>query len=264
MRDTVGALHNFQHLLASVRVGPKALARVIPDVRAASGPMIAASEDLVLGAAARPGAAAMAELGKLVSLRTCELEAALGGAAQGSLGASDRLRLEAAVTRAVRDLDGALELVELMVEASAHGRVPVDVMDVIRESGVRPDTGSGRGRRIHLAFTAPREPLAVNVNPRVALRLTAFAASIAAGGGEGAEVQLSADRSSCRLRFTPSAGTGGMLVAIPPLIQLSARCVREVAAGCGAALEEAAGEPGAGGRGLRSDLWDHAASTCAV
>jgi hypothetical protein len=243
MRDTVGALHNFQHLLGSVRVGPKALARVVPDVRASAGPMIAAARELVLGARALGGAPSMAELGQLVIVRMTELEKALSDAARSSLRASDRLRLEAIVTSAVRDLDGALELVELMVEASASGSVPVDVMDVIRESGVRPDTGSGRGRRIHLVVTPLPGPVAVRVNPRVALRLAAFAAAIVAGGGDGVRVEIRADAASCHLAFAPSAASGGFLVAVPPLIDLSERAVREVAAGSGAGIERAGGGP---------------------
>jgi hypothetical protein len=239
MRDTVGAIHNLQHLLASVKVGPKALARVIPDVHASCQPMIAAVGDLVAGAALRlPGVKSAVPLGGLLKRRMEQLEAALAEAQGGQFRASDRLHLETAIAEAVRDLDGALELVELMVEASASGNVPVDVTDVIRESGARPDTGSGRGRRVRLTFGMPAEPVVVRVNPRLALRLVAFAAALSDGGEQGVGVTLSIRDASVELRLgPPAASDGGMQVAVPPLIDLSEQCLVEVAVAAGTTLE---------------------------
>jgi hypothetical protein len=238
MRDTVGAIHNLQHLLGSVRVGPKALARVIPDVHASCGPMIVAAGDLVLGAASRGiGAESVKRLGELVTTRMNQLAEALGSAKKGALRASDRLHLETAIAEGVKDLDGSLELVELMVEASASGSVPVDVMDVLRETAIRADTGSGRGRRLRVTHTAPEHPILVRVNPRLAVRLLAFAAAIAAGRDAGVHVEVAAEASMCRLGFRPpAAGSDGLRVAIPPLIELSERCVAEVARSAGTAL----------------------------
>src|SRR5215470_15909175 len=136
-----------------------------------------------------------------------ELERVLGETRGEALRASDRLGLEAAISSAVKDLDGALELIEFMVEATATGRVPVDVTDVIRESTVRQDTGSGRGRRVELSFDEPSEPIAVLVNPRLALRLVGFAAAIATGRDGGVHVKATTADSTCRLSITPPAKT---------------------------------------------------------
>ena len=57
MRDTVGGIHNLQHLLGSVKVGPKALARVIPFVHASCAPLIASAGELPRDASSRLGAA---------------------------------------------------------------------------------------------------------------------------------------------------------------------------------------------------------------
>jgi hypothetical protein len=230
MRDTLGAIHNLQHLLGSVKVGPKALARVIPDVHASCVPMIAAARDLVLGAShSLSSATSIKALGELVTSRMEELERTLAGAS-GQLRASDRLKLEVAVAAGVRDLDGALELVELLVEASATGSVPVDVTDVIRESAVRPDTGSGRGHRVKVTWVNPAAPTSVRVNPRLALRLVAFAAALAGHRDAGVHVSVTTVSGGCQLLFASPSGAGDtMLVAVPPLIALSERCVVEVA-----------------------------------
>jgi hypothetical protein len=233
MRDTVGAIHNLQHLLGSVKVGPKALSRVLPDVHASCNPMIEAVKDLVAAASVRSEAVpSSTELASLVVARMRELEQALEQATSGALRASDRLNLEGAVGRVVKDLDGALELVELVVEASATGRVPVDVTDVVRESANRPDTGSGRGRRVRVSFSVPPAPLLVRVNPRLALRLFAFAVA-AAGGKDVVHTTIGEEGGKCYMRVEPAvtgaAAKDAVTVPVPPLIDLSLRCASEVA-----------------------------------
>lgn len=243
MRDTVGGIHNLQHLLGSVKVGPKALARVIPFVHASCGPLIASANDLPRDASARLGACdSFGALSTLVMERMRELETVLGDTRGEALRASDRLRLEASISGAVRDLDGALELLELMVEATATGRVPVDVTDVIRESAVRQDTGSGRGRRVELSFEPPSEPIAVLVNPRLALRLVGFAAAIATGRDGGVHVKVTTEDSSCRLSIEPPANKEKPLsIAVPPLIELTERCVTDIARAGAATVETTRG-----------------------
>src|SRR5260221_7350975 len=244
MRDTVGGIHNLQHLLGSVRVGPKGLAGVIPFVHASCGPMIDSEGGLARGAGG--GTESATKLSELVTNRMRELQAVLGKAGGEALRASDRLHLEAALLETVRDLDGALELIELMVEASATGSVPVDVTDVIRESTVRLDTGSGRGRRVDLTFAPPKEPISLLVNPRLALRLVGFAAAIAADRGAGVHVDVASDGKSCRLRIASPAGSGKALaIAIPPLIELSERCADEVARAADPTFAATPGERGA-------------------
>ena len=239
MRDTVGAIHNLQHLLGSMKVGPKALARVIPDVHASCAPMVTAARDLVATARVRvESATSCGELAELVIARMRELERALEHAKGGTLKASDRLMLESTVGKVVKDLDGSLELVELLVEASATGRVPVDVTDVVRESGGRPDTGSGRGRRVRVSIEGPPQPVLVRVNPRLALRLFAFSVAAVGGKDDAAHTVITSDATTCSLRVEPGRpGKEGVIVPAPPLIDLSLRCSAEVARGGGASLE---------------------------
>jgi hypothetical protein len=243
MRDTMGGIHNLQHLLGSVKVGPKALARVIPFVHASCAPLIASAGELPRDASVRLGECdSFEDLSSLVTRRMRELESVLGDTRREALRASDRLRLEASLSVTVRDLDGALELIELMMEATATGRVPVDVTDVIRESTVRMDTGSGRGRRVELSFEEPSEPIAVLVNPRLALRLVGFAAAIATGRDGGVHVTVTTEDSSCRLSITPPASAHKTLsLAVPPLIELTERCVTDIARAASATVETTRG-----------------------
>lgn len=239
MRDTLGAIHNLVHLLGSVRVGPKGLARVIPDVQASCSQMVAAIREVVStteGAAL--GSKAVADTGQIVVARMKELERALGQAKKSSLRAADRLALERLVRTIALDLDGALELVELLTEASATGSVPVDVTDVIRESAVRVNQGTGRARRLSVTFEAATPPAIAKMNPRLAMRLFAFGAALAADGARGVHVAIAATEESCTLTIAPPAGGGAVtVVAAPPLIAPSADCVAAVAKAVGARLE---------------------------
>jgi hypothetical protein len=250
MRDTVGAIHNLSHLLGSVRVGPKALARVIPDVHASCAPMIAAAGELLRATKGGPlGTAAVSELEELIVARMRELERALGRAKRTGLRASERLSLETALSSIIRDLDGALGLLELLVEASATGSVPVDVVDVIRESAARMDVAS-RNRKLTVSFTVPAEPVSVKVNPRLAMRLFAYAAALSAGPGANVRADIEARAGHVRLSFAAGpAGSETVALAIPALIPLSAKCAAELARTGGAVLE-----PDERGSGFRLTL----------
>jgi len=242
MRDTLGAIHNLVHLLGSLRVGPKGLARVIPDVQASCNQMVAAVREVVStteGAAL--GSKAVGDVGQIVGVRMKELERALGLAKRGTLRAADRLKLECTVRSIARDLDGALEVVELLTEASATGRVPVDVTDFIRESAVRSDQGTGRSRRVSVTFAPPESPAVAKVNPRLAMRLFAFGAALAAGPARSVHVTITASEESCTLDIAPLARAGkAVVVAAPRLIEPSAACVAAVAKAVGASFEREA------------------------
>lgn len=232
MRDTLGAIHNLVHLLGSVRVGPKGLARVIPDVQASCNQMVGAIREVVSTTeGSKLGTNAVADVATIVTARMKDLERALGLAKKSGLRAAERLALERTVAAIARDLDGALELVELLSEASATGSVPVDITDVIRESAVRSDQGAGRARRISVTFAAAETPIVAKVNPRLAMRLFAFGAALAAGKSRGVHTTIRATGESCILRIEPPPVVGGspVVVAAPRLIAPSSDCVIAVA-----------------------------------
>lgn len=241
LRDTVGAIHNLQHLLSSPKVGPKALARVIPDLRTACGPARSAAEELVEASGGAAAPLSIRELGELLSRRMADLAVALDAAKR--LRASERLTLEQAMAGAVRDLDGALELVDLLVEASAPSGVSLDATDVIRESAARPDTGSGRGRKVTLEFRGAPEPILVRVNPRLAMRLFTVAVALVTRREGSAVVTLTSDARECRMEIAAGpAARETFIVSVPPLIPLSGRFAEDTAESVSARLELPPGE----------------------
>ncbi len=245
MRDTVGGIHNLSNLLGSMRVGPKALSRVIPDVHASCAPMALAAGELVRATSGGPLAtSAVSELGRIVAERMGELETALHRAETSTMRASDRLSLETTLARVIRDLDGALELVDLLVEASATGSVPVDVTDVIRENSMRLDPNASRARRANVVFVVPAEPIVVMVNPRLAMRLFGFAAALVNGRDASVGVEIAVVDDSCRLTLSSfEKKAKGTVIATPLLIELSARYVVELAKTSGATLDAPSAGP---------------------
>ena len=241
LRDAVGAIHNLEALVGSLRVGPRSLEKVIPDVSRACAPMATAAADLAQGATTGPLAALEARFAG--SAR--ELEAALGSF-QGALRARDRLALERSLRTVATDLDGAIDLAELLVESTARGRVPVDPGDVVREAAARPAAGLGRAERLPVTFADVKGAPTLSVNPRLAVRLFAFAAALGAGSGRPRRAHVSLDFSRpgwCALRVAAGEGPGAPLsLPLPTLLGLSREFAATIARESGAALEiEAAG-----------------------
>jgi len=152
------------------------------------------------------------------------------------------LRLETAMATIVRDLDGALALVELLVEASAAGAVPVVVSDVIKECTLRREPAHGRAGTLSATFTEPGAAVSVLVNPRLSLRLISLAAALGADREGAVQVTVRAEPTRCCFELRPGVGPGApALVAAPPLIPLSARWATDIARASGATL---VAEPG--------------------
>lgn len=229
LRDAVGAIHNLQHLLGSQKVGPKALAQVTPDVRAACGPAVSAAEELVKAAHGAGGASgSVTKLGFLFASRMQTLEYTLMTAKR--FGATERLALEQSLAHFVRDLDGGLELSDLFVEASATAGVSLDLMDVIRESAARSDTTSGRGRKVSVTVVPPAAPVLIRANPRFAVRLLAFAVASVVGRGTTARATLSADgHGGLIVVDAHGEAEGAVSMVVPQVIDLTRPFVRDVA-----------------------------------
>jgi hypothetical protein len=189
------------------------------------------------------GTKAVGDVAIIVTSRMKDLERALGLAKKSGLRAADRLALERTVTAIARDLGGALDLVELLSEASATGSVPVDVTDVIRESAVRSDQAAGRSRRLSVTFVATETPVIARVNPRLAMRLFAFGAALAAGKSRAVHTIIRATDENCILHIAPAtAPDSPVVVAAPRLIAPSEDCVASVAEAAEARFERKEGE----------------------
>jgi len=136
VRDALGGLRNLQQLLGSLRVGPRALSSVLPDVRSGCHALAEAIDGLSeLVVAKLPDARQVADdVRQLVHTRLDALTQEIGSLEQQSLNAKNRLRLEEAVSSATRDVESVSDLVDVLGEVAWGRTMPLDISEVAREA----------------------------------------------------------------------------------------------------------------------------------
>lgn len=187
LREAQSALRNFAQLLHSVRVGPKALIAVLPDVAAGCAPMRAAVGALLASVASDPGLAeASHALQGYFAPRLSQLDQELAAAAQRPLSAKSRLGLEQVITRLALELDTARGLLELLVEAVSDRSVPVDLAGLLQESFAGPPSGGSWNREhITASLSFGEANVELELNPRIATALLALGVELVARGHAG-------------------------------------------------------------------------------
>jgi len=218
VRDALGSLRNLEQLLRSIKVGPRALATVLPSVHASCAPLLASCHEL-LDAIAPLGAAPSA-IEAFVTPRLAALERALAAAMGTPLHARPRLALEAAVARAAADLEAGCALVDLLDRARTAPATPVSLVEVTRSTH-RPPAGAATRILERVSGTLTTTPTSdVVVNPRVAAELLRIAVRIVVAAHPGGTPHVrvgpeGADRSGIRVSPQPAPGEPILLLAAP-------------------------------------------------
>ena len=183
LREALSALHNFAELLHSVRVGPKALSSVLPDVAAGCSPLRGTVDGLLTAVAAFSGLApASVALQGYFGPRLTQLDEELARATQRPLSAKARLGLEQVITRLSLELDTARGLLDLLVEAVSDRSVPVDLAGLIKQSFSGPPSGGSSFNRDHIVATVSfvEADAEVDLNPRIATALVGLGVELVA------------------------------------------------------------------------------------
>jgi hypothetical protein len=238
LRDALGSVRNLAQLLHSVRVGPRAIAAVLPAVH---GPceLIEGSVRTLLDVVAKrlPDRSATDELTAYVAPRAQELSRELALALDKPMNARLRLRLEEAITRLSRELDAARALVDLLDDSVRGSAVRLNLDEIVREAAKSPDPGNAAA-----SITLSVEPNLrgeVLVIPRVAIALLGVGARLVAQSGE-LEPHLGALAPSLALqtleiRAAPAQGETVSFSA-PPVIAPTLACATSAARVLGATL----------------------------
>lgn len=218
LRETLGALRNLAQLLHSLRVAPKSLSSVLPDVLDGCKPMRASAHAWLSALGDDPRVMpAKRELAAFFTPRIDELEAALRDAATRPMNAKTRLTLEDAVSKCSFELDAGRELLELLEHAVFARRVRLDPRELVREAFTSPPSARAEGRSLVSATLSSHDAGGeIEISPRVAMVLVAFGVEMV-GAGRGREtphVLIASDRQSmCSVRVTRQAhATGEPLV----------------------------------------------------
>ena len=242
LREALSAVRNFAELLHSVRVGPKALLSVLPDIAAGCAPMRGTVDGLLGAVAARAGlSAASHALQAYFAPRLAHLDEVLAAATQRPLSAKSRLGLEQVITRLSLELDSARGLLDLLVEAVSGRSVPVDLAELVHQSFAGPPSGGSWNREQIVATVSFVEAdVEVELNPRIATALFALGVELVAEGRQGApHVQVDRDpggRYRVNIARTPAPEADDLILVARGVIEPTLPCLRAIAEVSGVSL----------------------------
>jgi hypothetical protein len=240
LRDSLGSLRNLDQLLRSIRVAPKAVSTVVPDVHAACRPMAEAVGTLHAAIGQEPRASAAGDaLAEFFEPRIESVSQALQLAQRGPMNAKHRLALDRVVSRVYPELDAARELLELLVEAIEGPAVRLDLGDVIQQACA---PGEARVRTPSVAVSVAAEPMRVELvaNPRAVVSLISHAMSIVARSkGAPSALEVSFGEPGPQVRIRRGEPRGGIDFGLRPTIPPTQACLHAAAAVLHADLKHA-------------------------
>jgi hypothetical protein len=137
VRDALASVRNLEHLLRSPRVGARAIAQVIPSLKASCDPL-AVSVDQILeqvrAVANGSVEVATAELEAFVPGVVERLRAALDERAGTAIDAKGRLAFENAIVLVGAELNSVRQLLDLLVRATERSATDLSILEVIHET----------------------------------------------------------------------------------------------------------------------------------
>lgn len=221
LRDTIGALRNLEQLLKSVRVGPRALASVIPDVHASCQRLPQVLSQL-LGAGPAQAGDSLAALHAFAEPHVKELTEVLGRVRRRPMTARRRLDLELVVAAKTAEIDAVRALAECLHEALTGDRqLHLDLAQLAHQALAAG--GEASGPRLHVSLHSGAAGSEVFVNPRLVTQLVLLGLSWATDSGtKPARVSVTQGASGAALEIEaleaplPDAFTVGVPSTIPP------------------------------------------------
>jgi hypothetical protein len=136
VRDALGGLRNLEQLLGSLRVGPRALSSVLPDVRSSCPALAEAIDGLAALVVSKLADAEHIAVGLRQVTYSCldSLARVIEAVEQQPLNAKNRLRLEEAVSNTTRELEAGIDLVDMLGEVAWGRTMSLDISEVAREA----------------------------------------------------------------------------------------------------------------------------------
>lgn len=242
LRDALAVLRNFDQLLRSTRVGPKALGRVIPDVHASCGGLRNAARTLLdeLNVALPNGAEAIEAVWHFMNPRVTELERELAAASSRAVNAKHRLALERAVVGLSADLDTARALIDLLGNSTWGPRVWLNTFELLHQSSQAFEPGPQRLAPVRATLLDPLRSAELLVNARAALALLAILVSSVQVRNHKARpcIVVRTEDAECRIRIGVPEGPGReVLVARRRLVEPTMACVSLAAQSMGSQIQ---------------------------
>jgi hypothetical protein len=175
LRDALAALGNLEHLLRSPRVGPRALAQVIPGLRGLCDPLEASVQQMlaqVRVSAEVPVDGACDELSAFASAVCNRLRVTLSS--HTAMDARSRLAFESSIVREGAELNSVLQLLDLLFRATERSDTELhidEVVSVLFTPATRP-MARRDAARVVAAYTG--EATGFDANPQVIIPLVSL------------------------------------------------------------------------------------------
>ncbi|HEU5074836.1 MAG TPA: hypothetical protein VFU02_11690 [Polyangiaceae bacterium] len=240
LRDALGALGNLDQLLRSLRVGPKAISAVLPDVLDSCGPARDAVRELLSQTGVRLGSAtAVTELEHFFTPRFEELQQSIELATRTPMHARHRLELERVVTRLSPELEAGRSLLDLLEGALAAPTIRLKLQELLDQitvaefaKGTEPLKTTLRGKL---------EDIELLVQPQVAMMLLTLGANLVVAGHEDRTPELSVEArpdGGCTIRFQLGSVPGeALLLPRQTIVPPTLACVETAATKMGCSVE---------------------------
>lgn len=223
VREGAQAIDNLLHLLGSRRVGPKAIASALVDVRDGCKALVSAIDVLereLLDLLCADEEARDLSRSLLRRAAACveRLESELFTVRKAEVDARARLSVEAATRRASDELGGLLFLVDLLACAATPRLTLLDARDVLEGQAITPASRAGPAMR---AAAAALEPITFLGDARLVGGLLLLAFSVVEKASGRAPLvnakAMSGERLEVRITSAPApAGQAGMSEAGRP------------------------------------------------
>jgi len=224
LRDAVGGVRNLAQLLQNVRVGPRAVQAVIPDVHGACArieQVVSTLLDVIAPHLQAPEA--IDELKSWMEPRVRELESELSLARNKPVNARQRLHLEHVLLRLSKELEAARQILDLLDDAVRGAPVRVDLAELMREA-----SSTGEQRTGVPVALSPELGGEVFLSPRVAMTLIGIGARIVSEKANStpalATGAAATDELTLVVRPGPAPGANVVILPAPPLIAPALAC----------------------------------------
>ncbi len=242
VRDALAGVSNLDQLLRSVRIGPKALGPLLPDIHDSCGPLRSAVNEILAGiGAALPDSDGLTELRAFITPRIDELESVLFSGKSKPVNAKVRLRLEQVVGRIASELEAARGLLDLLEEAVWAPEIRVQLGELLSaalECGARPQAPN----TLRAKIIGLEHGVELVVKPRVMISLLTLGTNQFARGDRDFAIVIDKQGAGCTIQLGPHAGPGRLAeFSLQTVIDPTLACMRSAAKLMGAECSEPAG-----------------------
>ena len=235
VRDALGGLRNLEQLSSSMRVGPRSLSSVLPDVLASCVPLREGLDELMtaVGTHRFDTHAALNSLRSYGMPRIDELTELLTSSQRQPMQARNRLKLQHVVGRLARELSLVAELVDFLGLSVWSEPMAVTMQNLLLEA-FRSSEPTGDPAELRRVVLAPsRDDAELHTSPRASIPLLILLVRVLLDRHPGATPHISLSRQDPRVSKVIISTAGGegeaRWVLGRPIIPAAIECVQTAA-----------------------------------